>query len=52
MDMTIKEQFMLLWNKYFGNTELPIVFYYSVDAHDAEIVKAVAGHRCIMANLA
>jgi uncharacterized protein (DUF169 family) len=51
MDMTIKERFMQLWDKYFGGTELPIVFYYSDDAHDAEIVKAAARHRCIMADL-
>jgi uncharacterized protein (DUF169 family) len=51
MDMNIKEQFLLLRDKYFGGTELPIVFYYSDDAHVAEIVKAAAGHSCIMAAL-
>jgi hypothetical protein len=51
MDMTIKERFLQLWDKYFGGTELPIVFYYSHDAHDAGVVKAASEHRCIMADL-
>ncbi len=29
MDIKFKEHFISQWNKYFGNTELPIVFYYS-----------------------
>jgi hypothetical protein len=37
--------------KYFGGTELPIVFYYTNDVPEAELVKPPTGHRCMMVDL-
>jgi len=52
MDMGLKEQFEIRWKKYFGSSELPIVFYYSDEVKGAGPVPAPAGHRCIMADIA
>jgi uncharacterized protein (DUF169 family) len=48
MDMKLKEQFLALWKEYFSNAELPIAFYYSDDAGDAEIVKKPSDHVCVI----
>lgn len=52
MDMIEKETFIRLWQKYFHNTELPVVFYYTDDENRAPKVKAPAEHRCIIADIA
>ncbi len=51
MDAKRKEQFMQLWAKYFGATDLPITFWYTDDPAAVERVKPTAGHRCIFADL-
>jgi len=51
MDMDIKAKFMTLWEKYFDGAELPIVFYYTDEAREVELVEPSRGHRCIMADL-
>ena len=51
MDNELKVRFTTLWEKYFGGIELPIVFYYTNEVPEAELVKAPTGHRCMMADL-
>ena len=52
MDMKIKEKFITLWKKYFNSAELPIIFYYSNEIKDSELVKPSEAHRCIMLDIA
>ncbi len=52
MDTTVKETFIRLWQKYFNNAELPVVFYYTDDENCAPKVKATTEHRCIIADIA
>jgi len=51
MDIELKGRFSNLWEKYFEGGELPIVFYYTDEASEAELVKPPSGHRCMMADL-
>lgn len=51
MHIELKERFSTLWEKYFEGTELPIVFYYTNEVSEVELVKPPSGHRCIMADL-
>lgn len=48
----MKEKFLILWKKYFGNAELPITFYYSDGDGDAEWAKKPRGWNCIICELA
>jgi uncharacterized protein (DUF169 family) len=48
MDMKAKENFVVLWEKYFGPAALPIVFYYTSDPGTANMVKPPSGHQCII----
>lgn len=52
MEKILKERFILLWQKYFPNAELPLTFQYSDDTMGTEEEKPVSGHRCIFAQLA
>jgi hypothetical protein len=51
MDMKIKSKFIRLWRKYFNNAELPITFYYSDNAGQAEVVKPGSVARCVIGAL-
>ena len=51
MDMEIKERFVLLWNKYFNGSELPVTFYYTDEKGLAEMAKPTSGHRCVIGDL-
>jgi hypothetical protein len=51
MDIELKEKFLKLWQKYFEGTEFPIVFYYTNEVSEVELLKPPSGHRCIMADL-
>ncbi|MFC1780994.1 DUF169 domain-containing protein [Planctomycetota bacterium] len=51
MDMSLNEKFSKLWEKYFNGAELPIVFYYTDEIKEVELVKPSSGHRCIFADL-
>jgi uncharacterized protein (DUF169 family) len=52
MDIELKNKFLTLWKKYFDGAELPIVFYYTDEVSEVELVKSPSGHRCIMPDLA
>jgi uncharacterized protein (DUF169 family) len=48
MNIERKKKFIELWQSYFGDTELPITFYYTDQEGCAEKVKAPAGHQCFI----
>ncbi|MCX6301506.1 MAG: DUF169 domain-containing protein [Bacteroidia bacterium] len=52
MNILLKETFLKLWKKYFGNTELPIVFYYTEGNGGAEWAEKPKGRSCIICELA
>jgi uncharacterized protein (DUF169 family) len=52
MNITIKETFLGLWKKYFGNAELPVVFYYTEGDGGAEWAEIPEGRSCIICELA
>lgn len=52
MDMKIKEEFIVLWKKYFDGAELPITFYYTDEEGGAEPMERTSGHRCVICDLA
>jgi uncharacterized protein (DUF169 family) len=51
MKIEIKEQFIFLWKKYFGNAELPVTFYYSTGEGGAEQAEKPKGRSCIICDL-
>ena len=51
MDAKRKEQFLRLWQRYFGLAELPITFYYTEEKPAIAPVNPASGHRCIFAEL-
>jgi uncharacterized protein (DUF169 family) len=51
MNIEIKEQFLFLWKKYFGDAELPVTFYYSTDEGGAEQAEKPKGRSCIICDL-
>jgi uncharacterized protein (DUF169 family) len=51
MNMSLKEKFLKLWQKYFNNSPLPITFYYTDNPTNAEIVKEGSTPRCIIGGL-
>jgi len=50
MDQSLKKEFTANWKKYFGNSELPITFYYSSQKIEAENPEAKRYH-CIICDL-
>ena len=52
MRIELKESFLVLWKKYFGNAELPITFYYSDGDGGAEVAEKPKGRSCIICELA
>jgi uncharacterized protein (DUF169 family) len=52
MNKELKGTFLRLWKKYFGNSELPIVFYYTEGDGGAEWAKKPRGRSCIICELA
>jgi len=52
MDLKLKEKFLEMWEKYFGIAELPIVFYYHKEIHNAIPVAPAKGRSCIICELA
>ena len=53
MDMIKKEKFIKLWEKYFGETELPIIFFYTDNPGAATRIKPPkVEHRCVIADIA
>lgn len=52
MNAELKTGFLEKWKKYFGNSPLPLVFFYSDDTGNAELIREPSGHRCFIADLA
>jgi len=52
MNLDFKSTFLSLWKKYFGNSELPIVFYYTEGTGGAEWAEIPKGRSCIICELA
>jgi uncharacterized protein (DUF169 family) len=52
MKTELKEKFLMLWKKYFGNAELPITFYYSTSDGGAERAEKPKSRSCIICELA
>jgi uncharacterized protein (DUF169 family) len=51
MDIKSKEDFIVLWKRFFGEAELPIVFYYTDEEGHAELVKPGTFRRCVFTAL-
>lgn len=51
MNTDLKEQFMILWKKYFGNAELPITFWYTEGDGGAEHAIRQKGRSCLICEL-
>ena len=52
MKTELKQQFLLLWEKYFGSAELPIIFYYTNGDGGAERADRPKGRSCLICELA
>jgi hypothetical protein len=52
MDMSLKRAFLDRWPQYFGDAELPLVFYYTDDRGDIEPARRPHGWACVMGQLA
>jgi len=51
MDTKIKEEFSVLWKKYFDDAQLPVTFYYTNEEGHAELVKPDSVPRCLIGAL-
>ncbi len=51
MNIEFRDKFIRLWEKYFGNTELPIVFYFSEQDGGAKKVEPSKGWSCLICEL-
>jgi uncharacterized protein (DUF169 family) len=52
MDKRMKETFLKHWDTYFGDSELPLTFYYTDQEGCAKLVKPPSGHQCFIGVLA
>ena len=52
MNLALKESFLNLWSKYFGNADLPVVFYYTGTDGGAVWAEKPKGWSCIICELA
>jgi uncharacterized protein (DUF169 family) len=52
MKIELKNQFLKLWKKYFGDAELPITFYYTTGDGGAEWADKPKGRSCLICELA
>jgi uncharacterized protein (DUF169 family) len=50
--MKIRDKFLILWEKYFGQAEFPVCFFYANETEDAHLVEPSSGHRCVICELA
>lgn len=51
MNQDLKDRFISRWETYFPGAELPIAFYYTDDASQAQLVAPPEGRGCLMAQL-
>jgi uncharacterized protein (DUF169 family) len=52
MKIELKEEFLVQWKKYYGNAELPIIFYYTDGTGGAEWAEKPKGRSCMICELA
>jgi len=52
MDLDFRNLFLEKWAKYFGDSELPITFFYLDDPGDTALANLPNGHSCIVCELA
>jgi uncharacterized protein (DUF169 family) len=52
MDLTLKTKFLELWNRYFDNAALPIIFYYTDEENREDRVSPPSAHQCMIGVLA
>jgi hypothetical protein len=52
MDITLRDRFLTLWRKYFGEEELPLVLFYTDRESDGPLVVASQKWRCMVGELA
>lgn len=52
MKTKLRDQFIVLWKKYFGDAELPITFYYTTGIGGAERAEKPKGRSCLICELA
>lgn len=52
MDIRFRNTFLEKWAKYFGDSELPITFFYVDDPGDVARANIPDGHKCIVCELA
>ena len=51
MDTAFSERFISLWNQYFPGAGLPIAFFYTDQAREADLKETVNLDRCLIGNL-
>jgi len=49
--MEFKQQFLEKWSTFFGDAELPIIFYYTDDENQAKLNSIGKEHRCVICDL-
>ncbi|MFQ6033819.1 MAG: DUF169 domain-containing protein [Candidatus Bipolaricaulia bacterium] len=52
MDLALRDRFLALWGKFFGEAELPVVLYFTDEEGRAERVQPPSGHQCVIGVLA
>lgn len=52
MDLKFKEAFLVKWYKYFGDSELPVTFWYAADPGPVARANIPSGRSCIVCELA
>lgn len=51
MDAKYRQKFLELWSKYFGESDLPIVFFYTDEDPKEAKVKPSSTHRCVFIDI-
>lgn len=51
MIIELRDKFLEKWEKYFGESELPVVFYYSGGTGNAEVVPPAKAWKCLIGEL-
>jgi hypothetical protein len=51
MDTQLNEFFINRWKRYFGNTELPICYFYTDQVSEDDLRQSVNENRCLIGNL-
>lgn len=52
VDAESRQRFIELWGKYFAGADLPIVFYYTDQGDQGELLRPAEGQRCVICQLA